>query len=323
MKESDIIINKYKEVVVDKIATLEEEYNKAKRNRKAFEELIVATKDKVYNNDILFMVLEHTQQDREYNWNSLYKKYTSGIQNVTLVRKEISTNDKEVIISYYVNFRKYALSEIEKYKELTKWLSFNIPASALSNLVKDYFITVANLMLTERQFAYNINSRLRITIKGKPIKKKKYDNNAKKRSINWGESFKFLQEIAEVYDPALLQRYKDKFISRKEFVSEMKKYTYHKETNPSGKKWLIYNSNDYNYWVLLNKSIYCSKQEMMYAIIPNNNRHVNMPLDKYIKDVLKTVNGVIKDTKLGFADKIRALAKVDNEYCINTFYNDI
>jgi len=215
------------------------------------------------------------------------------------------------------------LLEIERYRELQALLALSMPRLSMTKLANEYFGIVAKLMLSEPHFNYHINSRLRIYIAGKSIRKKRYNFVPKKVGINWGESNKMLEEIAELKDKDLLRRYKDGFITTKQFKEGLAPFLYNKDTNPDGIKWLVKLDKDFNYWVVLGKSLYCSTQEMLYAVVPTNNRHVHKPLDEYIHNDLKTVTKIIDDPYLGFADKVRGLSKVDNEYCLNTFYNDL
>ena len=109
-----------------------------------------------------------------------------------------------------------------------------------------------------------------------------------------------------------------------EIIAKAKTYGYNKDTNPDGEKWLERIDQDMTFWVLLNKSIMCTTNESMYAIVPSSCRHVGgVSLNKYINEHLGTKEAILNDNALGFADKIRALAKIDFTYCLKTFDNDL
>lgn len=329
MRFNERIIRNYKEYINSNYSETSIRYDAAKSDRLIFQNLIISFKNHTYDNVILNQILiVNANVDAEFDIVAIKKlrdNINSGTNYKHIINYTKATKDEAIIIkSYYISFCKALVEELICKSKLEEITDLDLPEETIRKLTNNYFAEVSTLLLLEPNIKFNLNPRLSISIKGKSRNKKRYNGKAKVAPYDWGTSIENLKIIAAKHNPKLVEDYKNKLIRRKEFIIEAKKYGYNKDTNPDGEKWLTRIDKAISFWVLLNKSVMCTSNESLYAIIPSSCRHVgDLPLNTYITERLGTREAVIADTALGFVDKIRALEKLDFAYCLNTFDNDL
>lgn len=155
-------------------------------------------------------------------------------------------------------------------------------------------------------------------------KKRFIDSNNTKynqKVIDWNESLKFLLVIAKGQEEAgehtLYSQYTTHKINKTEFIKLMKSYTYDKNNAPDKPKWLIYHTNEYNYWVTWDKSLNCLPNGQFYSFVPNRVYDEAAPTRLSFISDCKSTEDILNATSYGLQDKVNMLIKFDTTYYLN------
>jgi len=100
MKESDKIISIFNKELSSRIKEAEDNYEKVRRNRKGFEQMIIGNKDKTISNPILTAIFNHINNGTEYDWLALNKLLVGGVQPANILIPSIIICTNQLIISY-------------------------------------------------------------------------------------------------------------------------------------------------------------------------------------------------------------------------------
>lgn len=170
--------------------------------------------------------------------------------------------------------------------------------SRMPYITFNHFNTNLNLEMSKsilRGYSFPIGLR-KVNIGSIHIQRitRKFDETGtpKDKSVNWEESKKFKQALI------------DKGIA-----------VYNKDTCPDGKKWFIYHTDEYVYYINWKVSIYIHKFIKFFKFKPTIFINTKNRLSSDILDDFNTdVESIINNPKLGFANKLQLILKHDPSY---------
>lgn len=220
-------------------------------------------------------------------------------------------NDKQLKSIYNSYLIAFCDEMIKKHSLLKEYkFYFEIHYYTVDNIVyiiKRYFNQLQKHLLLGHSYRFPI---IKFVIK--IFGKQEYTDSYKNR-IDWGKSLKNLKRLAKEHDPELLHKYNKRIINRNQFIAAMKQYNL---------KWFIYNDKDFNLWVTLYKADCPHENGKYYKVMPANGVMNQTKSQIDFTDEHDTVEEIIETNELMFRDKIRALERVDMDYCLKTFKND-
>jgi hypothetical protein len=226
---------------------------------------------------------------------------------ITIYRCNDSTL-KAVYKSYVMAFceqivRKNELVEDYKFFSEVKYYTFD----NILHIIRRYYFNLQKHILLGRSYRFPV---VNFTMK---IFGRTEFGEAYKNRIDWGKSIKNLVELAKTHDPELYSLYYNKKIGRNRFIELMAKH---------GLKWFVYNDKDFNLWLVIKKTNCPNPNGKMYKVMPANGVTNDSRSQITFTDENPSVEAIIETSELMLMDKIRALERVDMDYCLNTFTND-
>ena len=334
-----LVCNEYDRVVKSKLEDIESEIEQVRRNRKLYEQLILRTESKVYPNNVITAIKNHKIESgyHRHKINKMFANLMYSRDNRHLATIELVPNHDEEgleILSQYSNFKEFATREALLETRYELYSSIALSERTLKYLFNTMLKFGARYIFeTGERLSLPHNILLRIKGKRRKIKERMDKFKSKfymKKKIDWNESMKTLIAIGEELAPELTSRYNERRINKREFIQEMKPYVYNKDTNPDGKRWLVDDNKEHDFWLVIDDT-FCNLDGMKdYKIEPSNYispKVVNdLGIPRKQSEFMKTVTCVhdIIDTEyLGMRDKIMMLEKYDLDYCLKTFNNDI
>lgn len=141
------------------------------------------------------------------------------------------------------------------------------------------------------------------------------------KAIDWNESLSTLVNIAKAQEEAgkhnLHHQYTTHYITKAEFIKNMKSYTYNEKSSPELPKWLIYYTNDYNYWVTWERTRPYLVNQQLYSFVPSRVYDESMPKRLDYIATCKSTEDILNARGYGLQDKIGMLLKFDTNYYLN------
>lgn len=136
-----------------------------------------------------------------------------------------------------------------------------------------------------------------------------------KRRIDWDKSFYVLEHIASESAPLILDKYKQKHITRNQFIEEMKPYVY-SAAKPNLPKWLVDHLDDLLPYIKhrFNK---VSKNYKSYVFMPTNFINNAERSQVVLTDGCKTMEEIIDSPLLGTRDKLFGLCRFNDDMIQN------
>lgn len=332
-----LVSYEYEKLRLKKVEEYTEKFNHAVRNRKIYEKLILDNEKYVEPNEIINYIndvtIHKTKQYNKFKIKELYKSYkfnevNEDSRDFDIIKLKINNfilsedSDKHrLIFSYYYNFMRYVILESDLDLQIEKYENLKLSNNMLVYLFKTYFWCVSNeLLLSGEKYELPYNVTIKVVGKNKNYSRKKYKTKYEK--VDWGKSLKTLKSIAKDIDIDLYNSYINKSISKSLFIEQMKKYTYNKDTNIKGKKWLVKSTSDYNLWLVIWSKYSILKNISNYSIIPTNFIINETKSQIDFTNNVKNIKEIISSKLLGFRDKLRALERFDLNYCLNKFENN-
>jgi len=322
----------YSKVVNGKIKELTVEHESAIRNIKLYEKLVLKNEHNIYDTSVINLIRRTNggKYDIE-ELNKIYEKLSVNItnrlnpENTKNIVRNFSKIDDKIILTYLLKLKKYIILEASLYNRIRKYKQLNFSEETIRYVVKSMFKHISYKILLNRDGVI-LPLGIKLRIIGKSLSRKvKLYNNTKLRP-DWGESFKTLLAIANEDAHDIYVKYNKGEIKKKEFVEHMKPYVYSKD-NPNGKKWIVYQSRDLNFWLVFTIHNKNSNLFDKYSIVPANGVSIpagsNIPRKQSeVIKLMKSVDDIIYTKYLQFRDKIAMIEKFDIEYCKRTFnYN--
>jgi hypothetical protein len=178
---------------------------------------------------------------------------------------------------------------------LTKYKNMKMPYYSFNYLNTALNVEMSKSILRGYAFNFGLEQVGMGQIKVQEIERKfDRDGYPTDKSINWDESNKFKQALIE------------------EGIE-----VYNKETTPNGKKWFIYHTEPFIYYINWCISMYSHAAIKLFkfeptAFINTPNRTSADVLDDYKVDV----EDIINNSKLGFITKLNTLLKKDPSYAL-------
>jgi hypothetical protein len=136
-----------------------------------------------------------------------------------------------------------------------------------------------------------------------------------KRRIDWIESMKCLEDIAnnDVDSAKLLQQYKNKRITKQQFINRMKPYTYTTD-KPDKPKWLVSRLDEDKPFIHWSRYKCIVRNSRYYGFVPTNFVHNETRRQSdFIKSV-KNKEEIITTPLLGLRDKLFGILKFDSSH---------
>ena len=337
---STLIAKEYTAIMKDHINSLNIKLEDIVRNRKIYEQFILDNIDKVYPNKIINYINDVNKNNKSYNKFKLLeilglkssKELSDSYMQKNYIDKILyysgNNDDSRLLYVYYHNFCKYVIDESNVILEIEKYENLILNDRVISTLFNNYFFEVSKELLKPNHISYTLpyNIHIKVISKDKNDARKKY--NRTYDTVEWGESYKTLLAIAKEIDIDVYNKYKNKEIGRKELKELLSKYLYNKDTNPTGKKWLVKSDKDNNLWLVVhsklsNLNTNSTYNILNYGIVPTNFIVNETRSQVDFTNSVSNVTEIIDSKLLGFRDKIRALERFDFNYCLNTFDNDL
>lgn len=332
-----LVVEEYNRLIEAKLLSLNNELDKANRNRMLYQNLILKNEDKVYPNSVIRGINKHklksayTRRAISLMFKSLISINTRKIDGAGSLVTNQSEDNRE-IVSYYTKFRKHAYKETALENKLYLYEQLRLPKSVIKFTFKTMLNYGARYLLLGNRL--QLPNNFSLIIRGKS-RKKVYDKYGvpKKLKVDWAKSYETLEAIASSHSNItreLLLRYKRKEITRKDFMNSMKPYVYNKTSNPNGKKWIVPDNKDFDFWLIMWSKFSKLDNLDKYHIEPSNyispavvsDLGIPRKQSEFMK-LVKHVDDIINTKYLGLRDKIMMLEKYDVNYCLNTFENNI
>lgn len=210
-----------------------------------------------------------------------------------------------IVLDYVTIYILWTKKEIEAKKALALEGVYNIPYRAYHDIIKFLNIEIGRIVLEGGSYDFG-NAISKIY-----VKEISRDFTKDKRIINNRESLDNLERIAKEKNIELYNLYKTKYISRNQFIKDMKPYVYSKE-NPDREKWIIYYSDDYYYFIVWLKGYSRVQNVGEFRFIPSNYIHTPSRSQIEFGNNAKSRDEIIESVSLGFRDKLNILLRFDN-----------
>ncbi len=233
----------------------------------------------------------------------------------------LNSDDNRMMIAYMYQFKENVLEYAKAITELKE-----LPQQAIANPTITYvhqrFNWNMGIQMLRHGIRYPVGNGFTLSIKYKHRSNRDYVGKPRQK-VEWGESFKLLKLLLKDVKPELLEAYEQKEISKGEMIYQSKKYFYNAETNPNGKKWIVFDDKDFDFWLVIYKNKSKGEYAKFYGVTPVNYILTeNQSQLQYIKKVTD-IEDIITTKELGFRDKIVMLSRYDVSHCLNLFANDI
>jgi len=321
------MVEEYNIIVTDKLDLLNTRLASATMNRKLYEKLILKSEEIVCKNKILSTIKANTKS--YYGENDMYYMFkttklisnSNNVVNPDVVVYNSNLDYNKLILTQYENFKKYVYSEQLFREKIYKYELLQLSDRTLKYMAKYIFKHIAEFLLsTGKVFPLPYRILLKIIGKRRDIQFKKY--GVRKSKVDWNESIKTLIAISKDIAPLIHTAYINKNITRKEFMGQMKPYTYNKDDRPNAPKWIVQDTNEIDFWLTTNTKYSSLNNSQKYVVVPNNGVAIKMGTDLGIErkqsefmKLVKDKQEIITTNYLGFRDKLAMLAKYDLEFC--------
>lgn len=244
---------------------------------------------------IKFKYIEEFNEGNYTNSKQLAKIHTHNLTNNPAIK------DNLLLISYIRAYRYYCIREVLLNDLIDLYnLYASMPYDLYSESIKVYNDNVMYAIFNGETYFF------RYYIGGFQIVYKERDYSNDKRTIDWGESLKFLKELIKEKDIDLYNRYTNKLIKKSQFIAEAKKYTYDEEHNPNAPKWLINRTDDVSLWIKWVKP-YNIPSYKLYSFTPTNFINTSSRSQSEFLSNCTDENQIITSQLLGNRDKCAML----------------
>lgn len=326
----------YKKHIKYMLNDLDTKFKEFSKNRELYEQLIINNADKVYSNPVLKTILNHRKgviystadiEELFPNKDTRYK-ITNNKEFITYVASPSEENNI-LIPNMYTNFKKFVIFEHNTIQKIKEYQAMDIGYSTLFYLVSNLFKLAGKYILVNRA-GISLPHRIILSIKGKSRLRNKIKYNRNIKKIDWNESFNTLKAIAKEDKPDIYNLFETDKIVKNKFIDMMRPYVYNKYNNPNGKKWLVTDDKEWDFWVIISHKYSKLPNLHKYNIVPSNyispsvTDKLDIPrkqsefakLTEYPEDVIDTEH-------LGMRDKLRMLERYYSQYCFTTFKHNI
>lgn len=226
--------------------------------------------------------------------------------SIEILKNKKRDNAENVLIDVYRK-RKHSLEKIiTECKQRVELYTFS------QDLVYEEYRAIVG-MYNEHQCVnvlkgreWNLSSTLGVLhVKNKEAKFKHINPNIMK--VDWGESMKYLQEICSKDFPELLSKYKNKDITKQEFINEYKKV--------GTKKWFIYRNDSINSWWNWRRFNFTkSYRRTLFNFTPSNFVNTKERSQLAFVKSAKSIDDILWCRELGNRDKLNMLNEFDKDY---------
>lgn len=240
---------------------------------------------------------KYTEKDIKDGWktsSSLGRVYIDAlIRNIKAVRE---------LYSKITTYRTYLKIDVKNFDHLLHAVNFAISKSVLQGHTFNFNNYIGDISVV--------------------VKTRNTNNDYATKVVDWEESVRVLMQIGEeVNDETrdLVNQYKTKNISQRDFIKLMKPYTYSVDT-PNQPQWLMYFIDDNTTWFNWVKK-YCQlKNKKVYAFRPT--QFINVSIDgqrskKKVSEVWSK-DQILDTYKLGNQDKMHCLRRKDSSHFTKT-----
>ncbi len=321
----------YSLLISKKLIMLNDKLSELTRNRKLYEKLVLDNEYDVIPNKILQGIKDKSKEF--YNKHDIYNmfrttKLLSNSNNVanaeTIVSNENNDGDR-LILTYYEKFKRYVIKERFILDKIVLYNKLNLSENTLRYMFRNLFKFLSQYILQSMN-GISLPHNILLKVVGKynsDVFKKHKKVNIR---INWNESNKTLKAIAENIQPAIYKSYTDGDLKWRQFVQAMKPFMYNKTSRPNAPKWLVHDTTDLNYWLVIMSRYSTLKGIQDYAIVPSNyiaprvtsKLGIERKQSEFMK-LVKKLSDIITTEYLGFRDKLAMLHKYDKDYCYKTY----
>lgn len=315
---------------------LDEKFVEFSKNRDMYQKLIIKNADKVYANPTLKTILAHREgvifstRDIEDLFPNAETRYSLSIKDEFKdIVASVEPGDNILIPNMYAQFKKYVIFEHNTILKIKEYQKISISNRSLYNLTSSIFRIASKYILTSKS-GITLPNKITISVKGKSRlrNKIKYGRNINK--IDWNKSFMTLLAIAEQDQPLIYDAYRNKRIVKNQLIEQMRPYVYNKHTNPTGKKWLVNDGKEFDFWIVINHKYSKLANLFKYNIVPSNYISPSvvdkLEIDRKQSEFAKLTEypeDVIDTEHLGLRDKLRMLERYYLPYCFKTFKHNI
>lgn len=304
------VVSRFNKVVIERLEESKSVLKAEEKNLLYLKSKILQQSDKLYLTPFVSKLIGDTKLefDIKFITNVLFE-LNRNIFNVS------QNAEIEKLIKVYMKaFCESYINREKVKKDVILYSKINsLDQSFVMFVLRKYLFSIQYILLLGLPYFFD---KVRFTIKifGKSVIKKGKPilNNIK--NVDWGESIKFLKERSKELDIELYEQFEKGYISRKQFISAMGKYNL---------KWHIYINKDFNHWLILKSYQSPIDHARMYGITPNNFVRNKTRSQIDFTDKHGTIEEIIETDKLGLRDKIRALERINMDYCLKTFNNDL
>jgi len=209
--------------------------------------------------------------------------------------------------------------ELKELEEEVNYLSkiINVPYNIFKDIILSFNKYFIREVIMGQSMTFGSNTR--------SFKVMLFNRKFNRIPVDWNESLKTLLNIAKEQEEeglhTLYTDYSNKTIKKNEFIEKMKPFTYDKDNNPNGRKWIVARTESQFAVIRWGGASRVGNSTKLYRFRPSNYINTKSRSQVEFAETAKTEDDILNSNLLGFRDKLNIMIRFNPS--IKLKYDDL